>query len=138
MYAAVSQVQKVVLLLRCVVRARAGNALQHIAVMLWLLPLLFTVSLGSSEKVTNAREFQSALRNPSVQEVVLRNDLLLTKEQWAGFSSRAAPYLLTRNLTVTSSPRLNKVDFNFVGDGQVQLAPGVVLNISYTILENAR
>jgi hypothetical protein len=116
----------------------AGKKLQHIVVALWLLPLLFKASLGSSVNVNSERDFQLALRDSSVQEVVLEQDLLLTQEQWAGFHSRAAPYLLTRNLTITSSPRLRKLDFNYVGDGQVQLAPGIVLNISYTLVENAR
>jgi hypothetical protein len=117
----------------------AGKQLQHRVVVFWLLPLLFTVfCCGSSVSINSEKDFQLALRDSSVQEVVLEQDLLLTREQWAGFTNRAAPYLLTRNLTITSSPRLRKIDFNFVGDGQVQLAPGIVLNISYTLLENAR
>jgi hypothetical protein len=116
----------------------AGKKLHHIVVVFLLIPILFTSSSGSSVNVNSEKDFQLALRDSSVQEVVLEQDLLLTREQWTGFSSRAAPFLLTRNLTITSSPRLRKIDFNYVGDGQVQLAPGIVLNISYTLLENSR
>ncbi|KAF8066337.1 Map3k12 [Scenedesmus sp. PABB004] len=81
----------------------------------------------------------AALAAPDVASIVLEQDILWqpgTPER-LGYS-RERPLRLARAVNLTSSPPWRRLDFAFLGDGQLQLAPGVMLSINATILAHAR
>eukprot|EP00879_Flechtneria_rotunda_P003461 GHRR01003690.1.p1 GENE.GHRR01003690.1~~GHRR01003690.1.p1 ORF type:complete len:696 (+),score=190.53 GHRR01003690.1:393-2480(+) len=92
----------------------------------------------ASVSVNSEKDFQAALVDEAATLIIVEKDLVFSREVWEQFYSRAKPYIVTRNLTIESSPPYRKIDFSFAGVGRVQLAPGIVLNTSETIFAHAR
>jgi len=86
---------------------------------------------------TNA-ELHAALVDMNINTIILEHDLQLDTSIWTSLFSSANPYIITRNLTLVSSPPYRILDLAWIGDGQVRLAPGSWLNISQLILHHSR
>lgn len=72
-----------------------------------------------------------------VARVVLLQDIQFKPENWP-VNDTVKPVLITRNLTISSSPRFNAVDFAFLGSSWLKLAPGVQITFTDTILRQSR
>lgn len=81
----------------------------------------------------------AVLRQPAVQHITLTADISLSHDSgWAELNA-SRPLLLRRNVTISSAPGQQHVlDLAYEGDGQLALAPGVVLTFSNLALLNAR
>lgn len=112
--------------------SRACFGLLLLGCMLLCAATTTTVTVGSEI------ELQQALLDSNVSRITVEQDIVFGRQAWDDFYSTAQPYILARNLTIDAAPLLRKIDFSFIGDGRVQLAPNVTLNFSSIILEHAR
>lgn len=103
-----------------------------------LLVVSSAVADATSVSVSTDLELQAAFVDESIKEIVVEQDIIFDREHWGNWYSRHAPFVRNSNLTVRGFPPLRKLDFFFVGDGQMQLAPGVILNLTDIIIEHAR
>eukprot|EP00775_Hariotina_reticulata_P011575 gene11575-11719_t len=103
-----------------------------------LICISAALDVHSTASVQNDAELHAALVDASINTIILEQDLQLDASIWTSRDSSASPYILTRNLTLLSSPPYRVLDFAWIGDGQVQLAPGSWLNISKLILQHSR
>lgn len=110
---------------------------------LWrVLGILLLIAPASaaitSISISSDTDLQSALVDDSIQEIVVEQDITLERDHWVDWYSRQEPFVRSTNLTIRGFPPLRKLDLAFTGDGRLQLAAGVFLNISNIILEHAR
>lgn len=68
---------------------------------------------------------------------MLLRDIQFQPANWPKADSIKPP-VFKRNLSITSSPRFNALDFSFLASNWMKLAPGVQLNISDIILKQSR
>ncbi|KXZ47201.1 hypothetical protein GPECTOR_37g207 [Gonium pectorale] len=83
----------------------------------------------------NGPELAAALANPSVDEALLPNDLVLKASDWAGVP---VPAIVSRNLTLLGdADKAVALDLGFVR-GQVRLVNGVTLTLRNIAVANYR
>jgi hypothetical protein len=83
---------------------------------------------------------RAALEDPSVTRIALQGDVQLQPHTW---TDGARPQLrLARNVTITSAAPAARgfatLDFAFLGQGQLLVAPGCILTLAELILVNGR
>jgi hypothetical protein len=72
-----------------------------------------------------------------VEHVVLLQDIELQAENWHRKAGSRAN-LTNRNITISSEPPYQTLDFAFLASNWLRLGPGKSLNISQTILKQGR